>query len=239
MQKTLLVSIGLFGAVSALQAQQKTVLGSLGQAVKESSITSKAGQGRTYYKVKAYEYLVLRTGPKGYYKVLLQNGAEGYIPSNSVAKLPYDVTANAQPKNLASRNSSSSMRIVGGSSEARNQMAQYSLAFKGTPYKWGGNDPMNGIDCSAFVKFLYGKIGVNLPRTAAEQAKVGKPITRLEDLQSGDRLYFWSSKRNMIGHTGIYLGNGYFQHSSTNNKGVATDYLGSEKWLKILVAARR
>jgi cell wall-associated NlpC family hydrolase len=222
-------------------AQEKVVIGRLGQAVKESVITSKAGGGRKYYTVKAYEYLVLRTGPKGYYKVLLQNGSEGFVPSDAVARLPYDVT-KTKSANKKSGPSVTALTFTGtplSDAERRQAIAQYSTKFEGTPYVWGGNDPLNGIDCSAFVKFLYGKIGVNLPRTAAEQVKVGKPITRLEDLQPGDRLYFWSSKRNKIGHTGIYLGNGYFCHSSTNNKGVATDYLGEKKWLNILVAARR
>jgi cell wall-associated NlpC family hydrolase len=102
----------------------------------------------------------------------------------------------------------------------------------------------NGIDCSGFVQQLFGKIGVDLPRTAAEQAKVGKKIERLEDLQPGDRLYFWDKKRGKIGHTGIFLGffkdgGAYFIHSSTNNKGVDTDDLRSKKWLNMLVAARR
>jgi cell wall-associated NlpC family hydrolase len=123
--------------------------------------------------------------------------------------------------------------------DARSKMADYSLKFQGTPYVWGGNDELNGIDCSGFVKKMYGKIGLSLPRTAAEQALVGKPIYNLEDLQKGDRLYFWDKKRGKIGHTGIYLGDGNFVHSSSGRGGVATDYLGSDRWLKILVAARR
>ena len=79
---------------------------------------------------------------------------------------------------------------------------------------------------------------MKLPRTAAEQALVGQPVCRLEDLQSGDRLYFWEKKRSKIGHTGLYLGNGYFVHSSSGNHGVATDYL-TPRWRAILVAARR
>lgn len=65
------------------------------------------------------------------------------------------------------------------------------------------------------------------------------PITKLEDLQKGDRLYFWSKSRNKIGHTGVYLGNGYFVHSSSGKGKVTTDYLATPKWLNILVAARR
>ena len=168
---------------------------------------------------------------------MLQTGAYGYIPANYVAKLPYDVTAD-QPRMPSYERDGLALSSRGNSGLTRADAAHWSLNFKGTPYKWGGNDPTRGIDCSAFVKFLYGQIGLQLPRTAAEQALVGAPIRRLENLQPGDRLYFWSYKRNMIGHTGLYLGNGYFVHSSTNHHGVDTDYL-TQKWLGILVAARR
>lgn len=238
MTKSLLMMVAaLAAAVSHADTAKKVVLGKLGQAIQETPITSKPG-GRVYYRVKPYEYLVLRTSDQpNTYKVLLQNGREGYVKSDAVAKLPYDVTAPQQPRvaALASRG--------GGASKVppttRAAVANYSLNFTGTPYVWGGNDPNRGIDCSGFVKYLYGQIGVSLPRTAAEQALVGQPITRLEDLQAGDRLYFWSNSRGKIGHTGIYLGGGYFCHATSSKGEVTTDYLGTQKWLKQLVAARR
>ncbi|MEQ1932687.1 MAG: C40 family peptidase [Fimbriimonadaceae bacterium] len=233
MIKTVFVAGAVMASMLVI-AQDKVTVGKLGQTVKPVKITSKPGGGRTYYACKPYEYLVLTATNDNYYRVLLQNGASGYVQTASVAALPYDVT---RPKKttLASR-SASSYRLP---TTNRGAAATEGLKYPGTPYKWGGNDPNNGIDCSAFVKYLYGKIGLNLPRTAREQALVGKEISRLEDLQQGDRLYFWDSKRGRIGHTGLYLGNGYFVHSSSNNGGVSTDYLGSKKWLGMLVSARR
>jgi cell wall-associated NlpC family hydrolase len=217
-------------------AQQKVVLGKLGQSIQETKIYAQPGRNaRVYYTVKPYEYLVIKSSKnQNYFLVLLQNGQYGYVPTEHVASLPYDVTSDRPT--VAAGNARGTAAL---NSRTRAAVAQYSLNYTGTPYKWGGNDPLNGIDCSAFVKYLYGQIGVNLPRTAAEQVRVGKPVTRLEDLQPGDRLYFWSAKRNMIGHTGIYLGNGYFCHSSTNHGKVATDHLSKGNWLKTLVAARR
>jgi len=224
----------VFACLACLPAfGQKVVLGKLGQALSKGAIYSRPStQARVYYHVKQYEYLVLQSSPNpDYYKVLLQNGNYGYVPSDQVARLPYDVTADK---------SAPTGRDVGSlSSRSRMGLARYSLNFKGTPYVWGGNDPSKGIDCSGFVKFLYGQIGINLPRTAAQQVNVGTRISRLEDLKAGDRLYFWSYKRNMVGHTGMYIGNGYFVHSSSNHHGVDTDYLGQKKWLDLLVAARR
>lgn len=222
---------------AAFAPAQKIVVGKLGQALKQVSIRSKPStSARTYYKVKPYEYLVINAFNDKYHKVLLQNGSQGYVETASVARLPYDVTMD-KPKSSKGGLVASGRSI--GTITSRSQAAAASTAYTGTPYKWGGNDPNAGIDCSAFVKYLYGKIGIDLPRTAAQQVSVGKAITKLEDLQAGDRLYFWSKSRGKIGHTGIYLGNGYFSHSSSTRGGVATDYLGDPKWRNILVAARR
>jgi len=239
MRKVITLALVVASVAFAGAQEKRVVLGKLGQAIKETKILSKPG-GRAYYTAKPYEYLVLRTSDRpGTYKVLLQNGRDGYVSTDDVARLPYDVTRPAStrstPPTLASRSSGTTKL----SSQSRASVAEYSLNFTGTPYVWGGNDPNKGIDCSGFVKYLYGQIGVSLPRTAAEQVNVGQAITRLEDLQPGDRLYFWSSSRNKIGHTGIYLGNGYFCHATSSKGKVTTDYLGTDKWLKILVAARR
>lgn len=240
--KSCLIGMLAVAAVTA-SADNKVTIGRLGQTIDSVKITSKQGGGRTYYTCKPYEYLVLTSTAKGYYQVLLQNGAKGWIASKQVATLPYDVKKDAVSQRSGGRPSMALLSRGGGrtssSAEGRAKAADLGTQYQGTRYKWGGNDIINGIDCSAFVQQLMGHIGLKLPRTAAQQALVGTPINRLEDLRKGDRLYFWSSKRNMIGHTGIYLGNGYFVHSSSNNGGVSTDYLGSKTWMNILVAARR
>ncbi len=224
--------LALVLSVASPARADKRILGKLGQALESVTIhASTSANSRAYYKVQPYEYLVINQGPnEKWVKVLMQNGRSGYAESEKIAKLPYDVTQD-QTQQTAPRSRDYSL-------SSRGQAANYGLNFVGTPYKWGGNDIQNGIDCSGFVKKLYGMIGLNLPRTAAEQALVGQPVYRLEDLQSGDRLYFWEKKRGKIGHTGLYLGNGYFVHSSVSHHGVATDYL-TEKWRAILVAARR
>lgn len=214
----------------------RVVLGKLGQATQAIPIYSQPNRrSRVYYEAKPNDYLVIRkTRTAGWFQVLMQTGQYGYAQTASVKQLPYDVTSNSAPKKPRSTYLASRGGGTGGAA-----VADYSLNFQGTPYVWGGNDPNRGIDCSGFVKKMYGTIGVNLPRTAAEQAMVGTPIYRLEDLRKGDRLYFWDKKRAKIGHTGIYLGDGNFVHSSSGRGGVATDYLGTQRWLKILVGARR
>lgn len=218
-------------------AHARKVLGKLGQTVKRAYIYASANtRSRPYYYTKAWEYLVINPAKSGtWYRVRLNNGRDGYILSEAVARLPWDVTdEKTQPKPAPKPNAS-----TGTATEDPNSLLGFAVKYVGTPYKWGGTDINNGIDCSAFVKKVFGTVeNVHLPRTAAEQALVGTPINRCEDLQPGDRLYFWDSKRGKIGHTGIYMGNGYFVHSSSG-KGVNTDYLDTPRWRKILVAARR
>ena len=207
------------------------VLGRYAQTTDQAKIyATPNSRSKVYYTAKPFEYLCVNWGPTGeWMKVLMSNGVQAYVKKDMVALLPYEVTTKV---------SSPATSRLGGTSTARAAAAQWGLNFVGTKYVWGGNSLTGGIDCSAFIQKLYGKIGLNLPRTAAEQALVGTPIQSLEDLIPGDRLYFWENKRNKIGHTGIYLGNGYFLHSSRGKNGVDTDFL-SEKWRKILVAARR
>ncbi|MBA4292049.1 hypothetical protein C0431_03670 [bacterium] len=229
-------------------------VGRLGQSVAETKIYSNMNtKASVLWSLKPFQYLVVNDAKYDkWLAVLLQNGRTGYILKEAVAQLPYDVELPKDFKFSASRNSGVSSRggsvgssgRITGDPKSKQEMLDYSFRYVGTKYVWGGNSLTKGIDCSGFVQQLFGKIGVDLPRTAAEQAKVGMKIDRLEDLQPGDRLYFWDKKRGKIGHTGIFLGyfqdgGAYFIHSSSNNKGVDTDDLRNQKWLNMLVSARR
>jgi peptidoglycan DL-endopeptidase CwlO len=75
--------------------------------------------------------------------------------------------------------------------------------YLGVPYVWGGESP-SGFDCSGLVQYVYGRLGVDLPRTAAEQARVGQPVAGLADARPGDLLAF----HDPVDHIGIYAGNG-------------------------------
>ena len=81
----------------------------------------------------------------------------------------------------------------------RTQIIETAKLYIGTPYVYGGSTP-SGFDCSGFVKYVYEKSGITLPRTSSSQATVGTYVSR-ENLQPGDIVCFGSS--SYINHVGI------------------------------------
>lgn len=246
MRHALLASLALLAAtsLSALGRADKVVLGRLGQTRSAAQIyAAPDAKARVVARLSAGRRVVVRPGKGSWAAVVMDNGRLAYVPSQSVELMAYEVTVDgtavARPRpgaRLVASRGASVPRVGGG---ARETMAATAMSLEGsTPYKWGGTQLGAGIDCSGFVREVAGRIGMRLPRTAAEQAGVGQAVTRYEDLRAGDRLYFWDARRGKIGHTGIYIGGGYFTHSNSGKHGITRDYL-SERWRKICVAARR
>ncbi len=111
--------------------------------------------------------------------------------------------------------------------------------LQGSPYVWAEEGP-NNFDCSGFTYYMYGSMGINIPRVAREQAKVGKKIS-MKELQYGDLIFFATSKnRHKITHVGMYLGDGWFTHASTiKNEVVYSNLFTSPYYKKRLRVCRR
>lgn len=87
-------------------------------------------------------------------------------------------------------------------SEVRAKVVQIALTYLGVPYVWAGAGP-GGFDCSGLVAYVFAKVGIDLPHSAAMQYDCGTHISK-GDLLPGDLVFFYSP----IHHVGIYIGNG-------------------------------
>lgn len=114
--------------------------------------------------------------------------------------------------------------------------------YLGTRYQWGGNTPDEGFDCSGFVKFVFARQGIQLPRVSRDQARAGSALPLdLNVLEPGDLIAF-APNGGEINHIAIYAGNGRIIHSSSSGRGVRIDDLHGERgrWYRThMVAARR
>ena len=95
------------------------------------------------------------------------------------------------------------------SADLAEQVASAASEYTGIPYVWGGNDPNKGLDCSGFVKHVYQRVGIELPRLSADQARSGTPIDSMDNARPGDLLAWDTGPRNVgADHIAIYLGDG-------------------------------
>lgn len=104
--------------------------------------------------------------------------------------------------------------------------------LQGSPYVWAEEGP-NNFDCSGLTYYMYGSMGIEIPRVAREQAKKGKRI-KVNELVYGDLIFFDTEKRRRgrITHVGMYLGNGWFTHASTIKYEVVYSNLNTSTYYK-------
>jgi cell wall-associated NlpC family hydrolase len=114
--------------------------------------------------------------------------------------------------------------------------------YQGTRYRYGGETPGAGFDCSGFVQYVFGRHGIDLPRTSRQQASAGRALPlAVASLQAGDLLLF-ASTGAQVNHVAIYAGGNRILHSSAGAGGVVYDDLSSPRgrwYLARHVASRR
>lgn len=129
----------------------------------------------------------------------------------------------------------------GSAAEARSEsslLTKQATRLIGTRYKYGGNSPRTGFDCSGYVRYVFrDALDLDLPRTSVEMAQAGRKI-KVQALQPGD-LVFYNTLRRPFSHVGIYLGNNRFVHSPKAGDRVRVEDMELDYWRNRFNGARR
>ena len=113
----------------------------------------------------------------------------------------------------------------------------YAISLIGTPYRYGGNTPASGFDCSGLIGYVYReRASVSAPRTVAAMSGWGQPVP-VASAQTGDLVVFGPGDSST--HAGIYVGDGRFVHAPSTGGVVRLDHLNSKYWARQQVSFRR
>ncbi|WP_246264128.1 C40 family peptidase [Aromatoleum toluvorans] len=121
---------------------------------------------------------------------------------------------------------------------AAQDLINQGMEYLGIRYRFGGNSPETGLDCSGLVQNVFrNALGLNLPRAARDMASVGEKVG-MQDLKPGD-LVFFNTMRRAFSHVGIYVGEGRFLHAPSRGGEVRIDEMSQSYWAKRFNGARR
>jgi cell wall-associated NlpC family hydrolase len=122
---------------------------------------------------------------------------------------------------------------------ATNNILFRAIGLVGTPYRYGGNTPETGFDCSGLVDFVFrDAAGVVLPRTVGDLANLQLASIARNELRAGDLIFFDTNSRH-ASHVGIYVGEDRFVHAPNEGGMVRLDYLSNVYWREHYDSAKR
>jgi cell wall-associated NlpC family hydrolase len=161
------------------------------------------------------------------------NGGTVAIPAPADPDAP---PAAAVPGSLPSPDAGSNAVATGRGDADGYALSGTALALRGAPYRDGGIDP-SGFDCSGFVRYVYEKHGVAVPRQVRDQFRIGKNVDR-DELEPGD-LVFFSTVAPGASHVGIVIGGDQFVHAPSERGVVRVESLGAQYWASRYIGAKR
>lgn len=124
---------------------------------------------------------------------------------------------------------------------SHDDMVLAALSLIGSPYKYGGDNPDTGFDCSGLVKYVLGLTSsITLPRSSAEMysKRYGHKIT-VEELKAGDLLFFRIGGSKRVNHVAVYIGENRFVHAPATGGFVRVDLMGDKYWTRYFLGAKR
>lgn len=152
-------------------------------------------------------------------------------PSASVKPRPIpDKTLRATPQPAVLEASSSKPATPEKAKTINYHLAEYAQKHVGLSYKYAGNSPKEGFDCSGFTCFVYREADISLPRSSRLQAEVGTPVP-LEDLQAGDLLFFKNGSGRIFHVAFVHsVTENYYTVVHATSRGVTMDRSDSNAW---------
>ncbi len=129
-------------------------------------------------------------------------------------------------------------QVVPADPGAANAVLMRAIGLVGTPYRYGGNTPEGGFDCSGLVTYVYqDMLDLRLPRSSRDLAKVQGPRIAPDRLAAADLVFFGSG--GQVSHVGIYVGEGRFVHAPSSGGTVRLDRLDGPYWRAHYNGAKR
>jgi soluble lytic murein transglycosylase-like protein len=126
-----------------------------------------------------------------------------------------------------------------GTTASESGVVSLSQQYIGVPYVWGGTDPTKGLDCSGLTQAVYKNLGIDLPRTASQQATSGRPVASLADARPGDLVFFDHSKaRAGVDHVGVYVGGGKMIAAPQEGESVKVQDVGNPTVIRRILPAQ-
>lgn len=224
--------------------------------INDSGVNLRKGPASEYAKVGsvgAGTQVSLVGKYKDWYKVETANGTTAWVFGDLInigpmarRRVATTTSFPALPRPAVVARGSSASRASGGSSRAASipasgDAASFAVQFVGYRYRWGGASPA-GFDCSGLTSYVYSKLGVRLPHSAAGQFSTayGARVSDMGSLAPGDLVFFvGTGGRRGISHVAMYIGGGRIVHAMTPGRGVQVSSVWEGYWVRHFYGAIR
>ena len=160
------------------------------------------------------------------FQLLITFCSKPFYPESSFQ----NIKSNAEKKQLRDFMDAGTERMLNTNNTRPDKIINTARKYLGVPHCMGGRT-MKCMDCSGLLVTVFAKYRIYLPHNSEEQARYGKIIYGMDKLRKGDLVFFIRSYEtdNFITHSGIYIGNNEFIHTSSK-KGVTITLLSDPYW---------
>lgn len=115
----------------------------------------------------------------------------------------------------------------------QHELIQATVDLGRIPYRFGGTDQDEGVDCSSYIQKIYESVGIQLSRSARDQVNDGRFETvKLKERNSGDLIFFKNTYRKGVSHVGIFIDEHFFAHASSSDKQIVIENFDKSRYFQ-------